>query len=187
MTNPILQAQHVKDSEFIRSSSISEILNIVGLFGISTALIIAFYYQFHLHESPCPLCLLQRIGMIAIGIGFLMNIRFGIRSAHYGGALLGSLLTGAIAMRQVFLHILPGDAGYGSSFFNLHFYTWAALSALAAIFFISALLIIKTYEKLPENEQPVHAWGKVAIGIFTALIAANLISVFFECGVGQCH
>ncbi|WP_206429738.1 disulfide bond formation protein B [Pseudomonas chlororaphis] len=41
-----------------------DMLNILGLLGISASLIIAFYYQLFQHELPCPLCLLQRVGMI---------------------------------------------------------------------------------------------------------------------------
>ena len=172
------------------SYNLSGYLNILGLFGISLSLIIAFYYQFVLNELPCPLCLLQRVGMIAIGIGFLMNIRFGIRSAHYGVALLGCFLTGAVATRQMFLHIMPGDAGYGGTFLGLHFYTLAVLSALAAALFIVALLFLKSYEQPAARDltkkTTMHFLGKVVVAIFTLLIAANLISTVFECGTGQC-
>ena len=32
---------------------------------------------------------------------------------------------GAIAARQILLHIMPGDPGFGSAFLGMHFYTWA--------------------------------------------------------------
>lgn len=38
-------------------------------------------------------------------------------------ALLGSLLAGAIASRQMFLHVLPEDPGYGVTLLDAHFYT----------------------------------------------------------------
>ncbi|AZC38246.1 disulfide bond formation protein B [Pseudomonas chlororaphis] len=167
--------------------NIGDVLNILGLLGISVSLIIAFYYQLFQHELPCPLCLLQRVGMITIGFGFLMNVRFGIRSAHYGVALFGSLLTGAIASRQVFLHILPGDPGYGVTLFGLHFYTWAVVSALAAIIFISGLLLLKSWEQPSPTKQQAHFFGKLAMGVFIFLIAANLVSTVLECGAGECE
>ena len=34
----------------------------------------------------------QRAGIILIGIGFLLNMRFGIRSAHYAIGLLGAVV-----------------------------------------------------------------------------------------------
>ncbi|PMY33065.1 MULTISPECIES: disulfide bond formation protein B [Pseudomonas] len=167
--------------------NIGDTLNILGLLGISVSLVIAFYYQLFQHELPCPLCLLQRVGMITIGFGFLMNVRFGIRSAHYGIALLGSLLTGAIASRQVFLHILPGDPGYGVTLMGLHFYTWAVVSALASMVFISGLLLLKSWEQPSSVKQQTLFLGKLSIVIFILLIAANLVSTLLECGLGECE
>ncbi|PUA20491.1 disulfide bond formation protein B [Glaciimonas sp. PCH181] len=167
---------------------ISELLNILALFGISLSLLIAFYYQLVLNELPCPLCLLQRVGMIAIGIGFLMNVRFGIRSAHYGVALLGALLTGLVAGRQVLIHIIPGRTnGYGSDVFGVHFYTLAVLSAIAAALFISVMLMLKTIERPAEYRQTSPVLGKISIAVFTLLIAANLVSTVLECGGGECE
>ncbi|AZE48322.1 hypothetical protein C4K04_2650 [Pseudomonas chlororaphis] len=108
MNNDTLQLS-VKSNPLKTSPlSLGDTLNIVGLLGVSFSLLIAFYYQLALQEIPCPLCLLQRVGMIAMGFGFLMNIRFGIRSVHYGVALLGALLTGVIASRQMFFAYFAG-------------------------------------------------------------------------------
>jgi disulfide bond formation protein DsbB len=169
-----------------RAVSLSELINILGLFGISVSLLVAFYYQLASHDLPCPLCLLQRVGMILIGFGFLLNVRFGIRSAHYGVALIGCLLTCFIATRQVFLHITPGDAGYGSTLFGLHFYTLAVLTSLAAIVAIALLLMLKSWEKSGADKARVNGWGKFAMTVFAVLIAANLASTVLECGGGQC-
>lgn len=165
---------------------ISNLLNIFALFGISASLIIAFYYQLEMDEIPCPLCLLQRVGMIIIGIGFLMNVRFGIRTEHYGLVLLSSLLTGAIATRQTLLHILPGNPGYGSTLFNFHFYTLAVASSLAVIVFVAVLLMFKIHPLTSISKLRVNFLGRTAIVIFIAVIAANLISTVLECRGGQC-
>ncbi|AKH63480.1 MULTISPECIES: disulfide bond formation protein B [Photorhabdus] len=162
------------------------IFNIIGLFGICAALTVAFYYQLVLSELPCPLCLLQRTGMIMIGFGFLFNLRFGIKSAHYGIALIGSIVTGIIAIRQVFLHITPGDIGYGSVLFGIHFYTWALISSVIAIIAISVMLILKSLEKTTEEKESKSVFVQIIIGIFVVLITANLISTILECGGGQC-
>ncbi|MFL9924055.1 disulfide bond formation protein B [Herbaspirillum lusitanum] len=170
-----------------RASSLGNVLNILGLFGICASLSIAFYYQLALRELPCPLCLLQRAGMMLIGIGLLMNVRFGVRSAHYGVALAGALATGVIATRQVFLHITPGDTGYGSTLFGLHFYTWAVLSALAAIAGIALLLMLKSWETPAREAGWKSRWGKLAGILFVLLVAGNLLSTVLECGGGACE
>lgn len=160
-------------------------LNTLGLFGISAILLIAFYYQFMFSELPCPLCLLQRAGIILIGFGFLFNLCLGVKNLHYSFALIGCVLTGLIAARQVFLHILPGDAGYGSTFLGLHFYTWALI---ASILIIVAVAVIAALPK-SDSAQSLGAMSltvKIIIALFVLMITANLISTVFECGGGQC-
>lgn len=161
-------------------------LNILGLFGISAALLVAFYYQLALFDLPCPLCLLQRVGLILIGCGFLFNVRFGIKGAHYGIALIGCVVTGSIAARQMFLHILPGDAGYGSTFLGLHFYTWALLSSIIAVVAIAVMMMLGKDRSVTEETLTVSLWGKLAMVLFALMIAANLVSTVLECGGGQC-
>lgn len=165
-------------------------LNMLGLAGICLSLAIAFYYQLALRELPCPLCLLQRVGMIAIGLGFMLNVRFGVRSLHYGVALFGCLLTGAIASRQVLLHIVPDSGSYGSALFGMHFYTLALLSAIAAAAFIALLLMLHARDATDAGGRSgmngISGAGKAVIVIFTLLIAANLVSTVLECGGGQC-
>ncbi|QRR07533.1 disulfide bond formation protein B [Burkholderia sp. MS455] len=162
----------------------SQNLNGLALLGVCLTLCIAFYYQFSLGELPCPLCLLQRVGLVLIGLGLVQNVCFGIRSAHYGMILVGALTTGAIALRQVLLHITPGSGAYGSSFLGLHFYTWAAITAVLTVLFVAGMLVLRSWEH-PES-QKINILGKVATGIFVAIVAANLLSTLVECGFGQC-
>ncbi|EGQ4636628.1 disulfide bond formation protein B, partial [Salmonella enterica subsp. enterica serovar Molade] len=45
-------------------TTLVHLINQVGLLGICVALVVAFYYQLVRHELPCPICLLQRAGLI---------------------------------------------------------------------------------------------------------------------------
>ncbi|MDX7988559.1 disulfide bond formation protein B [Xenorhabdus sp. 12] len=168
-----------------RNTNLATTLNILGLFGISVILIVAFYYQLARFELPCPLCLLQRAGIIMIGFGFLFNIYFGVKNAHYSLSILGCIVTGFVAMRQVSLHILPGDTGYGSTFFGLHFYTWAAILSILTVIAIAIIMPLKAGNTDSAKYTP-PALGKIAMGLFALLIAANLVSTVLECGSGQC-
>lgn len=49
------------------------LINQMGLLGICVALVVAFYYQLVRHELPCPICLLQRAGLIIAGFGFYLT------------------------------------------------------------------------------------------------------------------
>ena len=86
--------------------------------------VIALFYQFVFHELPCPLCLLQRVGLFCIAFGAIMNLKHGKEFKYDLIIIISSIYSLIVAMRQVLLHIVPGDAGYGSKFLDLHFYTW---------------------------------------------------------------
>ena len=96
----------------------------------------AFTIQFVKGEFPCPLCMLQRYGMILTTLGALfiiMQARRGeLTPARYaqglGLGLLGVLAGASVSVRQIVLHILPGDPGYGEPFLRLHLYTWALIT-----------------------------------------------------------
>ncbi len=71
-------------------------LNALGLLAVTLVLAAALVLQLTLGELPCPLCLLQRVGFVAVGCGLLLNVRFGPAPLHYGLVILGALIkTGA--------------------------------------------------------------------------------------------
>src|SRR6188472_1842289 len=89
-------------------------LNALGLYAIALILAAAFVFQFALGELPCPLCLLQRVAFAALAVGPILNLRYGPRPSHYALSLIAAIAGAGISMRQVLLHIIPGDPGYGS-------------------------------------------------------------------------
>lgn len=157
-------------------------LNTLALAVITAILAGAFAEQFFLGELPCPLCLLQRAGLIAVGLGFFLNLRFGIQSAHYGVALLGCLVGAAGSMRQILLHIAPGDQGYSGAFFGLHLYTWSFLSFVCLMIGIGVLLLG------PAQHRPYFSSrvSGIVMLTFVAIVLANLVSTLLECGLTQC-
>lgn len=177
----------MNDSQFsVNYFRINLWLNILGLLGVCGTLIIPFFYQFIFNELPCPLCLLQRVGMILIGCGFLFNINFNIRASHFTISLIGCVVTGLVATRQVLLHIMPGDLGYGSEILGLHFYTWALISSVVAIVIISTMLMLSDSCLVNCKSRVIIFLSKLSTLIFFFLVLANLLSTIFECGVGQC-
>src|SRR6476469_9540273 len=122
-----------------RSSAI--ILNALSLYAIALVLAAAFAAQLLLHELPCPLCLLQRIQFAVLAIGPILNIRFGPRPSHYALSLLAAVAGVAFSTRQILLHILPGDTGYGTALFGYHYYTLALFGFAAAILLLAIILL----------------------------------------------
>ena len=58
--------------------------NTFGVVILSVVLILAFADQLSNHDLPCPLCLLQRVCFVAVGLCLCMNLKEGIKTSHYG-------------------------------------------------------------------------------------------------------
>ena len=163
-------------------------LNAIGLYALSLVLAAAFAAQFILQELPCPLCLLQRILFAALAAGPILNVRFGPRPSHYALSLLAAIAGAVASGRQVLLHIMPGDAGYGSALFGYHYYTWALLGFLGAIVLIATILL---FDRQFEQDKAVlpatgGAFAQIAVWLVIALTIGNVATTLLECGFGAC-
>jgi disulfide bond formation protein DsbB len=169
-----------------RSSAIT--LNAIGLYAIALVLAAAFAAQLWLHELPCPLCLLQRIQFAMLAVGPMLNVRYGPRPSHYGISLLAAVLGATVSARQIFLHILPGDPGYGSAILGYHYYTWAFVGFAAAIVLIAIMLLCdRSFERADETvSMPAGIFVRGAVWLVIALTALNLLSTVLECGFQAC-
>lgn len=161
-------------------------LNALGLYGIAAVLAAAFAAQLALNELPCPLCLLQRVMFTALAIGPILNIRFGPRASHYALSLLAAIIGAIASSRQVLLHIMPGDAGYGSALLGLHYYTWALLGFVAAIAVIAIVLLFDKQFENVSTAPTVSAFARAAVWLVIGLTALNAVSTLLECGFGAC-
>jgi disulfide bond formation protein DsbB len=146
----------------------------------------AFFWQLIYHDLPCPLCLLQRVGFVLVGIGLLMNVRFGPSALHYGVIVLSAIGGAFAAGRQVLLHIPPGDAGYGLPFLGMHFYTWAFVLFVAFIVYAGVMLMLDRRCVDQAHPRPVSSLTYGVMWLFFILVAANLVSTLLECGFGAC-
>jgi disulfide bond formation protein DsbB len=168
--------------------SLALTLNALGLCGIAFVLAAAFAAQLWLGELPCPLCLLQRIQFALLAIGPILNVRFGPRPSHYALSLLVAAAGAAFAMRQVLLHIAPGDPGYGSALFGFHYYTWAFIGFAAAIVLTAAMLLFDRQfdDAAKAAPVPAHAFAHIAVWLVIGLTALNVVSTLLECGFAAC-
>lgn len=161
-----------------------ELANLLAVLGLGIVLLAAYGFQFVLGELPCPLCTLQRVAFALTAFGFLMNLRFGARPAHYGLIVLAALFGMTASGRQVMLHIVPGSGAYGSAVMGLHFYTWAFLLFGLVVLGVAVLLMMGI---APTNarHQPGPA-AKAAAFLVIALVLANAVTTFVQCGPIEC-
>jgi len=145
---------------------------------------LAYYQQFFKHELPCPLCLLQRLGMIGVAIGALMNLRFGIRIKHYAVSLFSAFMGGAVSIRQILLHICPGFPVFGIPVEGYGLYTWAFIVFCSSVLTIIGFMFF--YSSKDKSNLPMNYLEIFAFGVVFLLTLMNFITTFIECGVGFC-
>ena len=170
---------------------VSFVLLHVYVLGVCGVVLGAFAVQFLGKELPCPLCILQRMAMLLAAVGpmFIIN-RSSIQGSDsksdlatgFGMSILAAVLGLSISGRQVLLHILPNDPGYGGVVFGLHLYTWAfivfitILLASGITLVMSRCMTISTHVGRPRVASRLTAW------VLGLVIAANAFSVFVESG-----
>ena len=149
----------------------------------------AFYIQFGEGEFPCPLCMLQRYGMILSTLGALwiiMQARRGtLTTARYaqglGMGMIGVLAGVTVSLRQIALHIKPGDPGYGAPVMGLHLYTWAFVTFAIVLLYVGVMLMLMP-RGIPQAPAAGSAAEKVStavIWLFIGVVAANVIAIIF--------
>ena len=169
----------------------SRTLNALGMLAVCVVLLVAYFYQFFLHELPCALCLLQRVGFVAVGFGLGLNLLYGPRPHHYALMIIAAMFGAGTAVRQILLHIVPGTGHYGSPFLGLHYYTWAAICFFLIILGSALMLLFESqYEKGKTAVETGRFGGnKLAAGAFFLMLflsIANAGSTLLQCGLGIC-
>ena len=89
------------------------VMNFAGFLACTGMMAYALYAQYVLYLDPCPLCVFQRVAVIATGIAFLaasMHNPAAGASLVYGGAACRRSRGGiGVAGRHVWLQNLPAD------------------------------------------------------------------------------
>ena len=160
-------------------------LNVLALFAVSGVLGAAYYMEFVYEELPCPLCLLQRIALCGMAAGLIFNLRFGLAPRAYGLILLAAASGGVFAVRQILLHIAPGDPGYGSTVLGYHFYTWSAI-VFAVSIAATAIGLLFDEQFKGRRTRRLGPVAIIAMVVAIGMTAANVATTFLECGLHVC-
>ncbi|EAT11232.1 disulfide bond formation protein B [Bermanella marisrubri] len=89
-----------------RNLALVVFLSCVGLLGS------AYYFEYVMFLDPCPLCIMQRIAVLIVGIGALGAVFWHSKFAAWTGSIvmtLGSALGIFVAGRHVWIQSLPAD------------------------------------------------------------------------------
>jgi len=88
--------------------------NLLGFVACAAMLAFGYYLQFAVKLEPCPLCILQRLGLAAVGVAFLIaaihHPAGRLAAGIYAGAIsLFAIAGAAVATRHVWLQHVPED------------------------------------------------------------------------------
>ena len=125
--------------------------------------------------------------MIGIGVGLLMNLRFGIKVEHYGLSLLSALLGLFVALKQISLHACPQFPTYGEHILGFSIFVWSFIVFLASIFSLAVLLILFGFFPEREAHPGWNRWDRVAFFLVLLITAGNAVTSFINCGFGYCQ
>src|SRR5262249_26157205 len=164
------------------SRSLALTLNVLGLYAIALVLAVAFTAQLLLDELPCPLCLIQRIQFAMLAVGPILYVRFRPRPSHFAVSLFAAIAVAAFAARQILVHTMPGDPGYGSALLGYHYYAWAFIGFAIAIIALAVVLLLDEQFRDNGKPQPGSAFARAAVWLVIALTALNVVSTLMECG-----
>ena len=164
------------------------------MFVIAGILTTAMTLQYAQGELPCPLCLLERVAMLGVCFGIMLNFRHGFSYQNTGFSLLFAIVLLVIAVRQSLLDIYPrpGHEYIGSAIFGIHMPVWSIIIALCLLTaYAIKLAILGGDEYLRQAEVaefPAIRKLASALSVYIILICVvNLTSVILQCGLGECH
>lgn len=166
-------------------------IEIAALFGVCFSLIEAFYYQLILGELPCAFCNLIRVALMIFGAGLLLNIRFGFNPWNYVLSAVGALIGSLISLLFLFVKAPPDSVPTGSAVLGLHMYSWTFIICTGAGMYCIFMLALHSTRALSSKGQTQAPSGSsiskirpIVMGLFIALVGANLISAFLQNGFG---
>ena len=163
-------------------------LMLLILAGILTA---AMVMQYAFGEIPCPLCLLQRFAMFGCCFGIALQLRSGTSERGSGIGLIFTILLLVISVRQTLLDLFPrpGHKYIGSAIFGIHMPVWSVFIAVALLLgFAIRLALFGGPRSNPEPEDLLMHRLDQGLAIYVVFICAiNFLSVFVQCGIGECH
>lgn len=162
-------------------SRVERLFNVITILAITLLSAMVITYETILREIPCTLCLLQHLGFLFIAFGFLLNLRFGLRSEHYAIILFSSVFTNFVALRLISLRPIV-DIKFSSLLFGLHLTSWAFICSLAIMIATTFLL------GWSRQNEAVHSqnsyWVTITHSLFAilALIVLLNLALIFTAG-----
>lgn len=91
----------------------NRVISLAVFVACAALLATAYYFEYYMYMDPCPLCIMQRIAVLLVGIAGLLGFLLGgNRIARLSNAIfmiLSAIFGMAVAGRHVWIQSLPAD------------------------------------------------------------------------------
>lgn len=167
-------------------AAIARIINFLALFVTCVVLLFVLYWQLVGGELPGGLALTQRIALVGIGLGFLLNVRFGSSESHFGIVIVSAAIGLLVAARQTFAYAMATGVVLGQPILEWPFYFWTVTGFFSAILIGAALLFIEgQFVEGLRDTRPSGA-AQAAGWLFVLVALAHVVSALLQCGFEAC-
>lgn len=177
-----------------RLAALNHVAMLLMMAAIAAILTVAMVFQFVKGELPCPLCLLERVALFGVCFGIMRNFRHGFAYRNTGLSLLWTIFLLVVSVRQSLLDIYPrpGHAYVGSPIFGLHMPVWSIVIALVLLTAYAAKVTLVGNDAFLRTADigtfPRLKYVADAVSLYVvALLLVNVVAVFVQCGLGECH
>lgn len=147
-------------------------LIIVVLGSILTA---AYMMQLQIGANECVYCMLQRLAMIGVAMGEMLNLRYGMRSSHYALAYFSALFGASVSLKQMSFYIGADAPSYPIKVFGLELFVWALIVFVCVMVAVCILYFLTLAAKEPNEKHHVPLIGIIAIGFIMIITFCNIL------------
>ncbi|NUS43516.1 MAG: disulfide bond formation protein B [Mycobacteriaceae bacterium] len=173
------------------TQALGRALPYVFVLGVCAVLASGYIAQCAGSAHPCPLGVIQRMGLMLTAIGPAWILARGVAASRitasdyttgFGFAAVAALVSAAVSAARPDSHRpVPHDSGYGAAFLGLHLHSWALIAfSLAALVAAGACLAAG---ELALEQVRFTGPARTALAVLAAVVAAGVVITFLESGL----
>ncbi|MDO5045351.1 disulfide bond formation protein B [Campylobacter sp.] len=148
------------------------------------------YLGYIVGEGPCTLCWWERMGMVVVGVGGILILRYGLK-ARYVAAILFAAAYGLFMTIRHSSGIVWRDigTGYGGDIFGAHTYTWGVLVYWIVVVAMGLFMLFAkdkvVAEDLSRKEtriKPLSKYSSAVIALSLLVVLSNAVQALISAG-----
>ena len=173
-----------KNFDFIMTTAVLLVLAIpVGIAN--------FYLGYVVGEGPCTLCWWERIGMVVIGVGGILILRYGLRARYVAFILVGAAYGLWMTLRHSSFSVYRDvGMGFGGDIFGAHTYTWGVLVYWVVVIAMALMMLFAKDKDVAEGlfrtqsrVKSLNSYSKFVIFLSLIVVLSNAFQAVVSAGI----